>query len=75
MNEFNTQMIEMYTNCGKRQIIHKNTKWRHNDFSPKVHLLVGKLVLIVLTGHLVVHKLIGIHEPSPTQGHRKNLHK
>jgi hypothetical protein len=68
------QVIEKYTNRGKRQIIHKNTKWRHNDFSPEVHLLVSKPLPIVSTVHLVAHELIGVHKPSPTQGHG-NLQK
>jgi hypothetical protein len=46
-----------------------------HDFSPEVYLLAGKLVPIVSTNHLVVHELIGVHKPSPTQGRRKNLHK
>jgi hypothetical protein len=48
--------------------------WKH-DFSPEVHLLAGKLVPVVSTVHLVVRELIGIHNPSPTQGSLKNLHK
>jgi hypothetical protein len=69
------QVIGKYTDRGKTQIIHKNTKWRHNDFSLEVHLLAIKLVSVVSTVHLVVRELIGTHKPSPRQGCRKNLHK
>jgi hypothetical protein len=50
-------------------------KLTHN-FPPEVRLLLAdKLVPVVSTVHLVVYKLIGMHKPSPTQGHHKNLHK
>jgi hypothetical protein len=35
-------------------------------------VLAGTLIPIVSTVHLVVDELIGIHKPSPTNGHCKN---
>jgi hypothetical protein len=37
--------------------------------------LPASYILVVMAIHLVVHELIGVHKPNPTQGHHKNLYK
>jgi hypothetical protein len=43
-------------------------RWRHGDFYPEVHVLANTLVLVVLTTHLVVRRLIGITCQAHTLG-------
>ena len=53
--------------------IQSNTRDGHNDFSSKVHVLAGTLVLIMSTNTWWFNRSEVLHEPRPHVGHHKNL--